>query len=44
MFISCIIQRMRKIKVRDKDMNEKGVLTANDIDGEISFSVTENGF
>jgi hypothetical protein len=25
-------------------MNEKGVLTANDIDGEISFSVTEQGW
>jgi hypothetical protein len=35
---------MRKIKIRDKDMNEKSVLTANDIDGGISFTVTENGF
>jgi hypothetical protein len=25
-------------------MNEKGVLTANDLDGEISFSVTEQGW
>lgn len=33
---------MRKIKVLDKDLNTKWYI--DDIDGEVSFSITENGF